>query len=310
LTFKEAAKRYFALHEPEWRNAKHAAQFLNTLRDYAFPILGAMPVAGITTPDVLRAIQPHWATKTETMSRVRGRIEAVLDWARVNGYRTGENPARWQGHLDQALPARSKVARTKHHAALPYAEVGSFVAELRTRTGFAARALEFTILTAVRTGEVIGARWSEIDWQNGVWTIPATRMKGGREHRVPLSPQAVRLLSGLYQEDTDGPIFLGMRKGLSLSNMALAMMLRRMERTDITTHGFRSTFRDWAAEQTNFQNHIVEMALAHAVSDKVEAAYRRGDLFDKRRKLMNAWGTYCDRPRAEGAVVPLRRGAG
>jgi integrase len=309
LTFREATQRYFDLHRSEWRNAKHAAQFLSSLSHHAFPLLGAMSVAEIATPDVLAAIQPCWTAKAVTMSRVRSRIEAVLDWAKINGYRSGENPARWGGHLDQALPARSRVAGIKHHAALPYAEIGAFVADLRAHPGFAARALEFTILTAARSGEVIGAQWSEVNWAEKTWTIAAERMKGGREHRVPLSPQAVKLLRDLYQENGCGHIFLGARAGGGLSKMAMAVLLERMGR-NVTVHGFRSTFRDWAAETTNFPNHVVEMALAHAVGDTVERAYRRGDLFEKRRKLMDAWSVYCDRPRTAGEVVPMRRGAG
>jgi integrase len=308
MTFSECAAAYFAQHESKWKNAKHAAQFVSTLKQYAGPI-NSLPVASIDTGLVLKCVEPHWATKTETMSRVRGRIEAVLDWATVRGYRNGDNPARWKGHLDQVLPSRSSIAKVEHHAALPYRELPGFMQELRTREGVAARAVEFTILTAARTGEVIGAQWDEIDPTTATWKIPAGRMKGSREHRVPLSARAVELLGELYREDGNDHVFLGSRKG-GLSNMGLAAVLKRMDRHDITVHGFRSTFRDWAAEQTNTANFVVEAALAHIVADKVEAAYRRGDLFEKRCKLMEAWARYCSRPVAEGAVVPLRRADG
>jgi integrase len=231
----------------------------------------------------------------------------VLDWATVRGHRTGDNPARWKGHLDQVLPARGTIAKVEHHAALTYAELPGFMAELREREGVAARALEFTILTAARTGEVIGAQWSELDLAAKCWTVPAGRMKASREHRVPLSTRAVELLGEVFREDDNEFVFIGSQRGGSLSNMAMTATLKRMGRADITVHGFRSTFRDWAAERTNFPNHVVEMALANVIGDKVEASYRRGDLFDKRRKLMEAWVGYCSRPAGEGEVVALRR---
>jgi integrase len=293
LTFREAAENYHSQHESAWRNRKHAAQFLSTLRAYAFPVLGNMSVADIDTPAVLRAIESIWLEKTETASRVRGRIESVLDWCTVRGHRTGDNPARWKGHLAEVLPARGKVAKPVHHAAMPYRDIAAFLATLRTREGVAARALEFTILTAARTGEVIGSRWDEIDFEAKVWTVPAGRMKGGRTHRVPLSALTVALLRDLPTEDGNPHIFLGSTRGASLSNMALTAVLRRMGCDGVTVHGFRSSFRDWAAEQTNYANHIVEMALAHVVGDKVEAAYRRGDLFAKRQQLAEAWSKYC-----------------
>jgi integrase len=306
MSFSECTSAYFSQHEAKWRNAKHAAQFLSTLRSYAFPVLGTLPVASIDTPLVLKVVEPIWQDKTETASRVRGRIESVLDWATVRGHRTGDNPARWKGHLDQVLPARGTIAKVEHHAALTYAELPGFMAELRQREGVAARALEFTILTAARTGEVIGAQWSELDLAAKCWTVPAGRMKASREHRVPLSPRAVELLDEVYREDDNEFIFIGSQRGGGLSNMSLAAVLKRMKR-DVTVHGFRSTFRDWAAERTNSANHVVEMALAHTIGDKVEASYRRGDLFDKRRQLMEAWARYCcSRPVKEGAVVPLR----
>jgi integrase len=234
---------------------------------------------------------------------VRGRIEAVLDFAKTRGYRTGENPAAWDGNLIHALPARAAIAKVDHHAALPYPELPTFMAQLDTREGMAARALEFAIMTAARTGEVIGARWSEIDLDAKVWTVRAERMKAKKEHRVPLTTRAIEILKALPRESDF--VFPGGRKGVSISNMAMAQLLKRMARVDITVHGFRSTFRDWAAERTNYPNHIVEMALAHVIGDKVEAAYRRGDLFDKRRKLMEAWEAYCTAPQLDAKVTPI-----
>jgi integrase len=305
LLFKEAAAAYHAQHERKWRSRKHAVQFFATLRTYAFPVLGNMAVADIDTPAVLRALESIWREKAETASRVRGRIEAVLDWATVRGYRSGDNPARWKGHLDQVLPGRGQVAKPVHHAALPYQQVSAFLAELRKREGVAARALEFTILSIARTGETIGAEWGEI--RDNIWTIPAGRMKAGREHRVPLSARAVELLESLPTEEGNGHVFVGpLRAGSGLSSTSLTAVLRRMGRRDVTVHGFRSTFRDWAAEQTNYPNHVVEMALAHVVGDRVEAAYRRGDLLAKRRQLAEAWARYCCSPPPAGDVVPLR----
>jgi len=309
LTFEEASRLYFDAHEKKWRNAKHRAQFVSTLRTYAFPTIGRLPVAEIDLGLILKVIEPIWQNKTETASRVRGRIESVLDWASVRGYRTGENPARWKGHLQHVLPARDRIAKPNHHAALPYTELATFVTALRAREGVAARALEFTILTAARTGEVIGSTWDEIDLHGKVWTVPAGRIKGGREHRVPLSDRALEILKSAPREAGNRFVFIGPRAG-GLSNMAMAAVLGRMERTDVTVHGFRSTFRDWAAESTNYPNHVVEMALAHVIGDKVEAAYRRGDLFDKRRRLMVDWAKYCAmKPTADAGknVVPMRR---
>jgi integrase len=306
LIFKEAAAAYHAQHEGKWRNRKHAAQFLSTLKTYAYPVLGNMAVADIDTPAVLRAVESIWREKTETASRVRGRIEAVLDWATVRGYRSGDNPARWKGHLSEVLPGRGQIAKPVHHAALLWRDVPSFMAELQQREGTAARALEFGILTAARTGEVIGAHWGEIN--GDIWTIPAGRMKGGREHRVALSARAVELLRSLPTEEGNRHVFIGPRAGSGLSNMSLTAVLRRMGRRDITVHGFRSSFRDWAAETTHHPNHVVEMALAHVVGDKVEAAYRRGDLLSKRRQLAESWARYCMNPAPAGHVVPMRKG--
>jgi integrase len=305
VTFKQAAERYIKSHAAGWRNPKHKAQWSATLATYAYPVFGNLAVADVDTTLVLKALEPIWATKPETASRVRGRIESVLDWAKVQGLREGENPARWRGHLDQALPARSKVRKVEHHAALPYVELPAFMIDLRKREGVAARALEFAILTAARTGEVLGATWDEIDFDNRLWTIPAERMKGKRDHRVPLSDRAVELLNGMPRAEGNPYVFPGAREGMPLSNMALLMMLRRMNRDDLTAHGFRSTFRDWAAETTDYPGELVEMALAHTVSSKTEAAYRRGDMLDKRRRLMDDWAGYCASEPRQGNVVPL-----
>lgn len=291
LSFEEAAKQYFAQHAKKWKNAKHRAQFMSTLEMYVFPKIGKVSVGAIDTGLVLKAIEPIWESKTETANRVRGRIESVLDWATVRNLRSGDNPARWRGHLSEVLPARTQIAKPQHHPALSFSELPEFVAALREREGVAARALEFTILTAARTGEAIGARWEEINLREKIWTVPAGRIKGGREHRVPLSERAMEILRALPREAKNPFVFIGPRKG-GLSNMAMATVLTRMGRDNITVHGFRSTFRDWAAEQTNYPNHVVEMALAHVIGDKVEAAYRRGDLFEKRQRLMAEWARY------------------
>jgi len=313
ITFKECATSYIAAHKAGWQNAKHAAQWGATVATYAEPIIGALPVQAIDTALVMKVLEPIWSEKPETASRLRGRIEAILDWAKVRDFRQGENPARWRGHLDNLLPARSKVQRVEHHAALPYAELGGFIVALRQQEGIAACALEFTILTAARTGETIGATWSEIDLNARVWTIPVGRMKAGREHRVPLSARAVEIINGMMELagrdiPPDAFVFPGAKRGRPLSNMAFLMLLRRMGRDDLTAHGFRSTFRDWAAERTSYPREVAEMALAHAVSDKVEAAYRRCDLFEKRCRLMESWERFCALPKQEarGKVATLR----
>lgn len=300
VTFAQAVEAYIAGNRAAWRNEKHAKQWMSTLTTYAFPPMGTMAVSAIETRHVLAALEPIWAEKPETASRVRGRIEAVLDWARAQGYRSGENPARWKGHLEMILPAKSRVAPVTHHAALAFAELPAFMQRLAGVKGVAARALEFTILTAARTGEVIGADWSEIDLATGVWTVPADRMKGRKEHRVPLSPQALAVLQQVRARAIErapsvlaGPVFPGMREGQGLSNMSLLKVLKGLNRRDLTTHGFRSTFRDWAAERTDYPGEVVEMALAHTIANRVEAAYRRGDLFEKRRRLMADWAGAC-----------------
>jgi integrase len=295
ISFSQCAAAYIANHRSSWSNPKHAAQWEATLRTYAYPVFGNLPVAAVDTGLVVKVLDPIWSSKTETASRLRGRIEAVLDFATVRGHRVGENPARWKGHLKEALPAPSRVRRVKHHAALPYDEIGAFVADLRSRTGGASAALEFAILTAARTNEVIGARWSEIDVSTGVWTIPAERMKARVEHRVPLSEQALVVLQREAKRKVNDVVFSGQKAGRPLSNMAFLMMLRRIGREDMTVHGFRSTFRDWAAERTTVAPEVAEAALAHTVANKVEAAYRRSDLFEKRRALMQEWGAFCNR---------------
>ncbi|MCJ2092212.1 integrase arm-type DNA-binding domain-containing protein [Methylobacterium sp. J-072] len=292
MTFDACAEAYIEAHKKGWRNEKHVDQWRNTLATYASPVFGALPVQAVDTGLVMRVIEPIWGDKTETATRVRGRIESVLDWAATRGYRQGENPARWRGHLQNLLPKRSKVQRVEHHAALPFVQIGEFIASLRQQNGTSPLALEFTILTAARTGEVIGATWDEIDLAERAWTVPAERMKGGREHRVPLCAQALRILERFRALD-DKYVFPGGKRSRPLSNMAMLELLKRMGRPDLTVHGFRSTFRDWAAETTHFPNEMVEMALAHIIDNKVEAAYRRGDLFQKRRDLMDAWAVYC-----------------
>lgn len=289
MEFKACAAAYIDAHRSEWKNAKHVQQWENTLSNYAYPVLGGMPVAAIDEALVLKVLLPIWQEKTETAKRLRGRIESVLDWATFNKFRQGENPARWKGHLEHSLARPSKVAKVVHHAALPYQEIGAFMTNLRQRQGVAARAIEFLILTAARSGEVRGATWSEIDLDQKTWTIPAARMKMEREHRVALSDAAIELLDSMPRVDGCEYIFPGARQIRPMSDMTLTAVLRRMDRDDITVHGFRSTFRDWSAEATNFPHELAEMALAHAVSNKVEAAYRRGDMLEKRVAMMNAW---------------------
>jgi integrase len=310
ISFTHCSEAYIKAHRAGWRNLKHAMQWESTLATYAKPIIGALPVQAIDTGLVLKVLEPIWTEKPETASRVRQRIERVLDWARVGGYRTGENPARWKGHLDQLLPARAKVRRVVHHAALPYAKLPAFLHELREQEGIAARALEYLILTAARTGEVIGARWSEIISNDKIWLIPGERMKAGKEHRVPMPPRALAILEEMHElgHADEGFIFPGAKPVKPLSNMAFLMLMRRMGRDDLTAHGFRSTFRDWAAERTNFPAEVAETALAHTVSDKTIAAYNRSDLFERRRRLMQQWATFCATPQEKrGNVAVLRR---
>jgi len=309
-TFEDVAADYIAANEAGWKNAKHAAQWTATLKAYVYPIMGKVAVRDVSTDLIVAVLQPLWTTKPETASRVRGRVESVLDFARVRGWRDGENPARWKGNLDHILPRRSKVRAVEHHAALPWREVGTFMVTLAGQKGMAALALRFAVLTAARTGEVLGARWGEIDLSSKLWTIPATRMKGGREHRVPLSPAVMALLDELPRDDHPGAlVFPSSVVTRPLSNMAMTMALRRMNRGEVTVHGFRSRFRDWVSEATGHPRELAEAALAHAVGDKVEAAYQRGDMLDKRRAMMAAWAEFCGAPFAEpvGNVVALRQ---
>jgi integrase len=328
ITFAQCADAYIKAHRAGWRNEKHAGQWEATLSTYAEPIIGALPVQAIDTALVMKVLEqeirhtprepaaPLWTARPETASRLRGRIESILDWAKVRGHRDGENPARWRGHLDKLLPARAKVRKVEHHAALPYCDLPDFLTTLRAQEGTAARALEFTVLTAARTGETIGARWDEFNLGEKVWLVPSDRMKAGKEHRVPLSDRALAILSEMAtatdQDKKDQQfVFPGGKPGLPLSNMAFLMLLRRMGRGDLTAHGFRSTFRDWAAERTNVPSDVIEMALAHSVSDKTVAAYNRSDLFDRRRRLMAQWATFCRSPaaQAQNNVAPIRQRA-
>ena len=291
-TFTQAADQFIETMAPQFRNPKHIAQWRVTLTTHSVAI-AKMRVDKIDTNAVLTVLRPLWGKTPETASRLRGRIERVLDYAKVRGWRVGENPARWRGHLDHVLPKRAKLTRS-HHAALPFEEVPAFVAKLRESGSLSAMALEFTILTASRTSEVLKAEWREFDLSKGLWAVPAVRMKAGREHRVPLNARAQAILKTLADVRLNEFVFPGARERQPVSNMVMTMVLRRMDRTDITVHGFRSAFRDWTAECTEFPNEVCEAALAHVINNKAEAAYRRGDLFEKRRKLMDEWGAYCE----------------
>jgi integrase len=305
MTFYQCAEAYIHSHEAVWKNEKHTAQWYMTLlgrtpegaptKGSYCALLHSLPVAAIGTEHVLKVLQPIWHKKTDTASKLRGRIQSVLDWATVSNYRTGDNPARWRGHLDKALPARSKVQKVKHHAALPYVELPAFMGELRQRQGVSALALEFTILTAARTGESSGAKRGEFDLEAGTWAVPGERMKGGRDHRVPLSDAALAVVRRAMELSATDYLFPGASGRKPISNMAMLELLRGM-RAGVTVHGFRSTFKDWAGERTNFANEVSEAALAHVKGDKVEAAYARGDFFEKRRRLMDAWAGYCSEP--------------
>jgi integrase len=329
ISFKEAAQAYFDQHEKKWRNAKHRKQFISTLQEYAYPKIGAHAVADIDTGAVLRVLeqkhkdypdQPLWEAIPETASRVRGRIETVLDWAATRGYRKGDNPARWTGHLDNVLPARSEIQKTKHHPALAHADIPTFMAALRERKSVSARALEFLILCAARTGAVIGATRDEIDFEQKIWSVPPARagskISGDEPRRIPLCDRAIEILKALPDEQGNPYLFIGGKAGCGLSNMAMSELVKDMAFASTTPgrlavpHGFRSTFKDWVSETTSYPNFVSEAALWHAVADKVEAAYRRGDLFNKRRKLMADWAKYCAAPQRSGdgdVVVPIRR---
>lgn len=310
ITFKEAVEQFLMIKSAEFENSKHSAQWRSTLEEYAVKHIGTLKVAEITVHDVEKCLKPIWTAKTETASRVRGRIEAVLSWATAARHRSGENPARWKDNLEHMFPKPTKVRKVTHHAALPYAEVGGFMAELRKRDGISARALEFSILTAARSGEVRLATWEEIDFNAKVWTIPAKRMKARKEHRVALCDEAITLLRALPCIEGEDTVFPAPRGG-AMSDMSLTAVLKRMNRSELTQHGFRSTFRDWAGETTAHPREVIEHALAHSLKDKAEAAYARGDLMAKRQRLMADWGKYCGIVRetvseANATVVPLR----
>ncbi|MGE8175410.1 tyrosine-type recombinase/integrase [Pseudomonas fluorescens] len=299
ITFKSIALDYIAAHRSGWKNAKHAQQWENTLTTYAYPILGDLNAEDVTTEHVLKVLTPIWQLKPETASRVRNRMEMVLDAAKVRGLRVGENPARWRGHLDKLLPARSKVKSVVHHPALPWVEMPAFMKEIAKHDDLSYKAMQLTILTACRTSEVLGATWDELDLEKKVWKIPPQRMKAAKEHRVPLSQAALDLINGLGRLKGNAHLFPGAREGKPLSNMSMLMSLRRMNRTDLTMHGFRSTFRDWAAESTQYPREVCELALAHSRQDKVEAAYFRGDLFEKRQAMMSDWAVFVTQPSGE-----------
>jgi integrase len=293
VTFEDCALRYIASHEAGWKNDKHRAQWRSTLKTYVYPVIGHLPVTAVGTPHVMQILEPIWRSKTETASRLRGRIEVILNWAKVRGYRDGENPAQWRGHLDQLLPPKGKVRRLVRHPALPYREMPTFMKLLREQNGIAARALEFLVLTASRTNETLEATWDEIQWDPELWAIPAERMKGTRDHRVPLTPSAIQLVSEMADIKLNEFIFPGTKPGRPLSNMALLTLLKRMGYGHVTVHGFRSTFRDWAAECTSHPGEAAELALAHSVPNAVEAAYRRGDMLAQRRELLIEWERHC-----------------
>lgn len=307
ISFDDCAARYIEAHRAGWRNAKHAAQWTATLATYASPIIGDLPVKAIETAHVLKVLEPIWKTKTETATRVRQRIECVLDWATARKHRQGDNPARWRGHLDKLLPKRSKVAKVAHHPAMPYTALPAFLAALRGHEGIAARALEFVILTAARVSEVCNACWPEIDFAAKLWTVPAERMKSGRPHRVPLSDAALRVLKAMEAQRQSDHLFPGWRMRRPLSGAACIKLLRDMKHADLTVHGFRSTFRDWCAEQTNYPRELAEAALAHVLRDKTEAAYQRGDLLQRRAHLLQAWARYCAGPAPAAKVTPIRK---
>lgn len=305
ITFEQCASAFIASKESEWKNAKHGDQWRNTLASYVYPVIGKVLVRDVAQAHILKILESLWTTKTETASRLRGRIENVLDYATARGYRTGDNPARWKGHLDKILASPSKVSRVEHHAAMPYQEVGTFMVELRKQLGNGARALELAIITAARSNEVRGARWGEVDLDNAHWTIPASRMKAGKEHRIPLSPAAMALLRSLPRIDGCDLLFPN-TKERPLSDMALTAALRRMG-CSVTAHGFRSTFRDWAGETTAYPREVIEHALAHQLKDKAEAAYARGTLFDKRRRLMDDWAKHCNTVATAATVTPINK---
>ena len=324
ITFQQCGEAYVVAHETAWRNQRHRKQWRNTLATYVYPVFGSLPVQAIDTGLVLKVLEPLWQTRPVTAGRLRGRIESVLDWAKVRGYRDGDNPARWKGHLKETLPNWKKVRAKRHHPALHYTEIGAFLVELRKFNSTPALAFEFLVLTAARTGEVVGATWPEINFAFKVWTVPADRIKAGREHRVPLSDRAIVILQDMRALATGAHVFPGDRPGQPLGKMVFFNLLQRMDRGHLTAHGFRATFRTWGGEWTppeqdiieaakrgeiigGFPREVIEAALAHALGDETEQAYQRGDLFEKRRRLMDTWAEYCGNPPAADNVVPLRR---
>jgi integrase len=307
MNFAECADAFIAANKTGWRSAKHLQQWENSIKRYADPVIGKIPAHQIDVGHVTKVVEPLWSLKTETASRVRGRIEAVLDWAAARGYRASENPARWRGHFDKLLPARRKVAKVMHHPALPYGDIPIFMEDLRKQEGIRARALEFTILTAARTGETIGAKWTEIDLVNKTWFVPGNRMKAGAEHRVPLSARAIEILERLPRSWSN--VFPSEKPGKLLSNVAMLDLMPRMKWLNLTTHGFRSTFRDWAAEMTEFPNELVEMALAHTIVNQTQTAYRRGNMLERRRALMAAWDAYCAATVRDQPMMPVKEDA-
>jgi integrase len=312
VTFKESAERYIEGRRSGWRNAKHAAQWLSTFETYAFPVLGPLPVEAIDIGLISKVLQPIWDTKTETATRVRQRIEAVLDWAKVQGLRTGDNPARWRGHLDKVFPAPNDVHKVEHFKAMPYADLPAFFAELSKREATSAKALAFTILTAARSGETRNATLGEIDFKKGIWTVPEGRTKSGREHRVPLTKEALAIVRGLkHLQDDPATLLFPNSQDKPLSDTAMRKYLQEdLKKPGLTVHGFRSTFRDWAADTTTFPREIIEAALSHVVKDQTEAAYLRTDVLERRRKLLEAWAKFCTSGTERGQkVVPLRKAA-
>jgi integrase len=307
MTFDQCAANYIKSHRAEWRNPKHALQWENTISTYASPLFGKLPVAEIDTSLIVKCLSPMWLDKHETATRLRGRIESILGWAKTSGYRTGDNPAAWKGHLENLLAKINKSSKVVHHAALPYADIAEFMVQLRQQEGTGARALEFAILCASRSNEVRGATWAEIDLEKKEWIIPKSRMKAGKEHRVPLSDEAVDLLKKLPRFE-DCEILFPSPRLKNFSDAVFSALLKRMGRADITAHGFRSSFRDWAGETTSFPREVIEHALAHQLKDKAEAAYQRGDLLVKRGKLMQAWANFCNTPAKQATVTPIKKG--
>jgi integrase len=310
VTFAYCAKQYIESHRHGWKNPKHAQQWANTLEQYAYPVIGETIIKDVDTALIMRVLQPIWLAKNETAGRLRGRLENILDWAAVQGFRAVENPARWKGHLDNLLASPGKVQKNNHFKALPYAEINTLMLALRANGSVSAKALEFLILTAARTGEIIGAKWDEIDFDNQLWIVPADRMKAGREHRIPLSSRAFDIVREMQALKTNDAIFPGRSKGGFLSNAAMDKLLQQTLGIDATVHGMRSTFRDWASERTAYPHEVCEMALAHTIRNQAEAAYRRGDLIEKRRNLMEDWLKFCEAAAdTSGAVIPFKRTA-